>query len=61
MVRVVRGSWYDLGSDSYAGTELGFIDMTQDLPESSVTVEFFTDSNQSSGSEQVERGVLCTG
>ena len=38
---------------SYAGTELGFIDMTQDLPESSVTVEFFTDSNQSSGSEQV--------
>lgn len=47
------GSWYDLGSDSYAGTELGFIDMTQDLPESSVTVEFFTDSNQPSGSEEV--------
>lgn len=38
---------------SYAGTELGFIDMTQNLPEDSVTVEFFTDSNQSSGSENV--------
>lgn len=55
------GSWYDLGSDSYAGTELGFIDMTQDLPESSVTVEFFTDSNQSSGSEEVNGAFYVPG
>lgn len=55
------GSWYDLGSDSYAGTELGFIDMTQDLPESSVTVDFFTDSNQSSGSEEVNGAFYVPG
>lgn len=55
------GSWYDLGSDSYAGTELGFIDMTQDLPESSVTVEFFTDSNQTSGSEEVNGAFYVPG
>lgn len=55
------GNWYDLGSDSYAGTELGFIDMTQDLPESSVTVEFFTDSNQSSGSEEVNGAFYVPG
>lgn len=46
---------------SYAGTELGFIDMTQDLPESSVTVEFFTDSNQSSGSEEVNGAFYVPG
>ncbi len=38
---------------SFAGTKLGFIDMTQSLPEDSVTVEFFTDSNYSSGSTKV--------
>lgn len=38
---------------SCAGTKLGFIDMTQSLTEGSVTVEFFTDSDHSSGSEQV--------